>query len=845
MESVLDGVQSWFSDAVAALLPESGAVGPFEPLKPSYKRPTKRPFPSFPSGDPVPGVEVGYLSGSAGVGGSGQATYSIPLEVPAGVRSMQPELSLSYSSGGADGPLGIGWSLQGASSIERCNKTLRTEGIVDGVTFSDDDALCLNGEKLVLVGKQANGDPEYRTESSPFDKIVHKLASNSFVLWSKDGRIATYSPLSAPRSKIVDPHTADRLAPWRVTVEPDAQVVAAWPLARLEDQFGNAVKYTYDPPVVTTIEGVGVGQEVRLKEISYSFEKSAVGNRQIKFWYDDRPEGSSNRFAFQNGVRSDLSKVLKRVEMWAPPQPGLGPVKQWQYELDFKTSQRSARPELVSVRKCDNLGNCGWKKEFTWQGQKDSLHLNATSSVIATAWGSLENALPVVWEQNPIVLDADGDGRSDIIFYDTNDLNSDKPAWKIALSSDWAFHTLRTGEHLLDIEDGANIASGRYRVADVNNDGRDDLIAGLDIKAGYDGAGNAGRFEYHCLTWNSVVSALVECMAPEKKDASNSDQTPRFLGEERYRWPLWNFADVDGDGRIDLVENNHVRKNIGITSNGDVAFNPTLHPMDLLDMDDAPNNQIAWPWKVYNRGAMAFDSNGDGRGELTLISPDGIEVDTLGSSDYSLSAGEPEARSFGLAADGTPIIQTIAGLGVSSIPYARRSIINSSNVDVSDARMGHSVMADVNGDGLKDRVIIWHEMKGDKLYVSGESPRSHAGNLGTHIQFNTGRGFTHAFRTKLQIRPIEDTLAHFADGTGAGDVGQMSTRWPAAVDVVDLNGDGRDDLLIKTGISWKWNPQADELGLLETPGNAIDPTVTDGKHFVLFAPTFLREPTSS
>ena len=86
----------------------SDSHGRFEaPLEP-YPRPQPRRLPEFPLDPIVPSAPPGYLPGSAGVDGGGAATYSIPLAVPPGVRGMQPNLSLSYSSKGQNGILGVG-----------------------------------------------------------------------------------------------------------------------------------------------------------------------------------------------------------------------------------------------------------------------------------------------------------------------------------------------------------------------------------------------------------------------------------------------------------------------------------------------------------------------------------------------------------------------------------------------------------------------------------------------------------------------------------------------------------------------------------------------------------------
>src|SRR5690606_33667706 len=66
---------------------------------------------------------TGRTPGIFDVSDDGAASYSVPIWTPPGPRGMQPSLSLRYSSLSGNGPLGVGWSVTGLSSIERCRKT--------------------------------------------------------------------------------------------------------------------------------------------------------------------------------------------------------------------------------------------------------------------------------------------------------------------------------------------------------------------------------------------------------------------------------------------------------------------------------------------------------------------------------------------------------------------------------------------------------------------------------------------------------------------------------------------------------------------------------------------------
>ena len=64
-------------------------------------------------------------------------------------------MALSYSSASGAGELGVGWSLSGQSSLHRCPHSLALDGDIRGVRVDDEDALCLDGARLML----AEGEP--------------------------------------------------------------------------------------------------------------------------------------------------------------------------------------------------------------------------------------------------------------------------------------------------------------------------------------------------------------------------------------------------------------------------------------------------------------------------------------------------------------------------------------------------------------------------------------------------------------------------------------------------------------------------------------------------------------
>src|SRR5262249_51715178 len=109
--------------------------------------------PSCPEFDanalPAPSTDVttavGTLPGKLDVSDSGSAVYTIPLEVMPGRLGVQPSLSLAYNSDSGNGILGMGFSLQGYSSISRCPRTVAEDGQWREVRYDTNDHFCLDG----------------------------------------------------------------------------------------------------------------------------------------------------------------------------------------------------------------------------------------------------------------------------------------------------------------------------------------------------------------------------------------------------------------------------------------------------------------------------------------------------------------------------------------------------------------------------------------------------------------------------------------------------------------------------------------------------------------------------
>jgi len=96
--------------------------------------------------------QPGRIDGTFEVDANGGATYSIPLRLPPGTAGLQPRLSLVYSNHLTDfGFLGVGWRLQGLSSIARVPATMAQDRVVGRVELGSNDRFAFDGARLMAV----------------------------------------------------------------------------------------------------------------------------------------------------------------------------------------------------------------------------------------------------------------------------------------------------------------------------------------------------------------------------------------------------------------------------------------------------------------------------------------------------------------------------------------------------------------------------------------------------------------------------------------------------------------------------------------------------------------------
>jgi hypothetical protein len=642
--------------------------------------------------------------GQVSVSDSGQPTFSYPLTLPPGIGGMVPQLGLLYAGGdgAVNGPVGVGWSVQGISTVTRCPAIVGADGPRAGssnlgsyaVKFAPSDKLCLDGQRLIQTSAtgvvvtpfpQTNdalgtsGCVEFRTEKDTYARILACGTAGSstsngpayFKVWTKSGLIYEYG---------VDPAVATEAVSNAQIPAQGSTVITAWAVSRVSDTVGNYMDFMYEQRTTGWGSGPSGGapaQEWNLLEIQYT-GNSANGQKptaKVVFTYTDRPVYASTSIqdraeAYHSGSKNVSIRLLQAITTYvnwtggtAPASPqaipsgspaaaataGAVAVKTW--TLTYNQGPVSNRSRLASIAECAGgpttsgamPTTCMPPTQFSYtaggsEAYKDSPNFNLATLPIQSTTGN----------SGVFIGDFRGVGRQDLVVW------SDTPSSNALYFS--------------------------------NGDG--------SFTKATNGTG-AGQF-------NITTQNLFK-----------SDGCFYSLA-----------ADFNGDGRVDILRVAKPTNVVGVAcnasnilylSNGDGSFNPITLPSSISlaqttmtysikcsGWEDVTHKVCSWNTDTWSAGANFYvaDINGDGLLDIITTSVPN------GSVRYDISMGPPSTANPCLPSVCTHVyLGSISGgtFSFSEVPS------NLAHVSVYAPPTGFFnwiptplYVSDANGDGLSD-----------------------------------------------------------------------------------------------------------------------------------------------
>ena len=303
-------------------------------------------------------LEVGSLPGSFEVTPQGSAQYTLPLQLPPANAGPQPDIALSYNSLSHNAELGVGWSLQGLSTISRCPERLEVEGYTGSVDFDAKDHYCFNGHYMISTGPDTY---QLETNHSVLIRSAGNMGEgpNTFTLYHPEGTITTFGGPGAHQKR------------------PNSQDVFIYYPVEQADRYGNAITYRYN-------------SEFRLSQIQYN-------SGHIQFEYEARPDSS---VAYLPGeIPAKLHERLKHIQVQNHQGQPL-----WTYALTYRQDHFS----LLSAIQLCHPTDCFPATTFEWQ-TRDGTSIHQTQT--GTWPSSAERYYPG---------DFNGDGKMDYYIIDAN-----------------------------------------------------------------------------------------------------------------------------------------------------------------------------------------------------------------------------------------------------------------------------------------------------------------------------------------------------------------------------------------------------------------------------------------
>ena len=596
------------------------------------------------------------------VSSRGVLHLSLPLTLPTGSGGLTPNLSLSYRSSGSNGVVGLGWSIDGMSSIHRCAKNKFWDGVDRIVSFSENDSLCIDGERMVLVsGGHMTSGAEYRARSASDTRIKIVQSGSAgpqrFKVWKKSGEIYTYG----------------------LTVNSRLQGSASgknyqWNLSQVSDHSNNYYSYIYDQDPLT--------HENTLSSIEYS-GNSDVGTlptHEVEFEYINR---EAPIVSYTNGQRITRKKLLRKVSV----NYGSTPVRE--YHLDYSTTSLLNIPKLAQIQECAGAAACFEPSKLEWHDDEQdySGSMTQTSQVALdefageSGWNNDRNATQVA--------DLNSDGIPEIIGFKSDGLHIgfkeegfgsyrvEAPVWASGPIS-------RFADEEVDSSNSRTYRPIRRQLIDLNNDGL------LDIFAQY----------YWLSASNNPVRKVFVSYNQGDSFGPVEDLGQQFGNNEGLFLP----GDINNDGLVDLVKVMHHNGRAGniITNKYYLGITPFFQEQDGTFSTHVSYSPIFGmePFPTYIEWHIPkseFNDLSENPVNLIDVNKDGfLDITVFQNSKFSVALGD--GLNFGNVID-----SGYAHVNDTMVPNSEHSF-----------SVKQPQLSDLNSDGYPDLIGF----KSDGIYVS-------------------------------------------------------------------------------------------------------------------------------
>ena len=283
---------------------------------------------------------------------NGTANLTYPLVIPAGRGGMQPNLALTYSSSGGNGWLGVGWDIP-IPAI-----TLDTRwGVPRYDTNYETEIYLLNGEQLVAkdstggvfplphrtnnrTGRLPDGSQFFARTGDAHDSIVRHGDSPKDYWWEVVDRNGTTHYYG---HYLLDSASN---ASFPTSISDDNGNKARWMLSESRDTYGNWVRYYYE---IDGTSGSNQGRQIYPSHIEYTGNNNDPGRYHIYFTLKQRslndiPVTCNNGFKETTSQR--LCYILVKMDDTF--------ITGYYFEMNENTYESNFKTRLKAIGKVDS-----------------------------------------------------------------------------------------------------------------------------------------------------------------------------------------------------------------------------------------------------------------------------------------------------------------------------------------------------------------------------------------------------------------------------------------------------------------------------------------------------------
>ena len=454
-------------------------------------------------------------------------------------------MGIHYNSMGTNGFMGLGAELTGLPSIKRDSRY--------DINYNDADHFTLGGQKLIK--DEAKGYYRCEVEDYSYTYGGKYGSGEGWKVYLQDGTEMTFGGSSDSR----------------LTSEAASGAVYEWKLSEIKDPRGNMVVISYIPgrnervPNVILCRDTGSRSSIEIR-FRYSEQTRTDGyvKQMSKGWYQSRVlesisvTASNDDHECTTTVRkykfiysyagSGSNLVLKNIEEYGSTEYETSADLLNRVSLNWEI--KSVRSQKSSVPVMEGYKDGVWYRyDFNGDGKDDLYCITEKALYVATGNGTGDYGTAVKWES----------------FSKTNE--SFKKSF---------IHGLLDGQYTIIVEeDGSAVhLTTYYKIGDVNNDGKPDLIVHKKTQSKAAEHNSTVHSYYYLENIGSGFSASNTSYTGysskyEKTKGWSKLQGEAYLkGSRYYTGEATEIeADVDGDGLSDKVRQSggklYVKINLG------------------------------------------------------------------------------------------------------------------------------------------------------------------------------------------------------------------------------------------------------------------------------------------